>query len=248
MTADWVSERHVVFALAIPTTADWVPERAASLERLKAQLGHRPVYYREFRDREPNWSWSGKMWEWGLSTGATHLVQLQDDVIVSDCFWQTLRRMVEALEEDAIIGLESVLDIGRPWYCTGDGLIGVGCVIPREPLGYLLDFRRALRPGAIEALNEDQLIGLYAHVAGRDIWHPVPTIIDHDVDIVSTYGNDHHTHRRPVKSAVRGDALPESWAPVRPTPRVPLVYGATPRLARLHMPAYSYERYLRESR
>ena len=236
----------ITFALAIPTTADWVPERAASLERLKAQLGHRPVYYREFRDREPNWSWSGKLWEWGLRCARAHLVQLQDDVVVGPEFWPTLRAMVDERPDD-IIGLESVLAPSSPWYTSGDGLIGVGYVLPPDVLAWLIDWREGLRPGAIQSLNEDQLLGLYAHVSGRRIWHPVPTIIDHDVEIVSTYGNDHHSHRRPAKSTVRGDAPPASWEPIYPMPHVPLFYGqATPRLARLHVPGYRYERYRRE--
>jgi hypothetical protein len=31
----------------------------------------------------------------------------------------------------------------------------------------------------------------------RVVWHPTPTIIDHDVDLKSTYGNDRHLYRRP---------------------------------------------------
>jgi hypothetical protein len=33
---------------------------------------------------------------------------------------------------------------------------------------------------------------------GHDVWHPIPTIIDHDTTIASTYANDDHAHRRPT--------------------------------------------------
>jgi len=46
-------------------------------------------------------------------------------------------------------------------------------------------------------ISEDTLIGLCAMARGRRIFHPTPTIIDHDLSIKSTYGNDVHRHRRP---------------------------------------------------
>jgi len=277
------------FALAIPHTP-WVPERLESLRRLKTELrifdlppGSRPdgdwyiwdereqhagrsrgcgvVDYRLFSDREPNWSWSARLWQWGLDSGATHIVQLQDDVQVGPDFWPQLRAMVEAVP-DAILGLESVMAIGSPWYTTGDGLIGVGYVIPRDDLRELLNFRDTpsfgehvdadrlpcLRPGSAERLNEDQLIGMFTFSTGRKIWHPVPTIIDHNVDIASTYGNDSHSHRRPARSTVRGDRAPESWGVPEQVPHVAKFYGATPRMCRMHVRGYSYKKYREDSR
>lgn len=52
-------------------------------------------------------------------------------------------------------------------------------------------------PGAALKISEDTLIGLCAMARGRRIFHPTPTIIDHDLSIKSTYGNDIHRHRRP---------------------------------------------------
>lgn len=237
----------ITFALAIPHTP-WNPERVASFTRLQNLLVHRPPHFREFTDREPNWSWSGKLWKWGLDTGATHLVQLQDDVLVCPRFWPLLRAMVEARRDD-VIGLESVLDIGSPWYTTGDGIIGVGYVLPREAIREMLAWRESkLRPGSIQSLNEDQLLGLWCFVTGRKVWHPTPTIIDHDVDMASTYGNDGHTHRRPVRSTVRGDAPPETWAVEGTAPHVKRFYAATPAVARHHVKGYSFERYKADMR
>lgn len=234
------------FALAIPH-CPWRPDRVASIERLRASLVHRPIHYREFTDREPNWSWSAKLWQWGAGTGATHLVQLQDDVIVGRDFWPQLRAMVDAVPYD-VIGLESVLAIGSPWYTTGDGLIGVGYVLPLAVTKDIILWRTlALRAGSIESLNEDQLIGLYCFVHGRKVWHPVPTIIDHDVEMGSTYGNDYHTHRRPALSAVRGDPAPASWTVNRNPPHIRNFYGATPALARHHVKGYSWDRYVRDN-
>lgn len=235
---------EIVFALAIPHTP-WVPERVKSMASLKAQLGNRPVYYKEFSEREPNWSWSQKLWDWAAHTDATHLVQLQDDVRVMGCFWPELRKMVEAVP-DAMIGLESVFDPGGTWYTSGDGMIGVGYVIPIWMLQVFLEWRGKLRPGAIQELNEDQMLGLFAYDTRQPIWHPVPTLIDHDTSLPSSYGNDEHTHRRPEKSAVRGDALPQSWAVPKQYQSIPRMYRATPFLCRRHVMGYSFDRYVED--
>lgn len=238
------------FALGIPHCS-WKPERVEALNRLLQQLAAADVPEgpshrgptRIFADKEPNWSWAQKLWLWGYETGASHLLQLQDDVQVGAEFWTALLAMVAAVP-DQVIGLESVLALGSPWYTTGDGLIGVGYVLPRTVLAELFAWEASrLRPGAIESLNEDQLLGLFCFETGRRIWHPNPTIIDHDLDIPSTYGNDAHTHRRPAASTVAGATLPLSWRPSEATPHVGSFYrGSTPALLRHWCRGYSYKR------
>lgn len=204
---------------------------------------------RIFADKEPNWSWAQKLWLWGHETGASHLLQLQDDVQVGAEFWTALTEMVAALPPDAVIGLESVLPLGVPWYTTGDGLIGVGYVLSRNTLGELFTWQATkLRPGAIESLNEDQLLGLFCFETGRRIFHPHPTVIDHDLDLPSTYGNDQHSHRRPAASTVAGAKLPESWALAESAPHRARFYGATPALLRHWCRGYSYKRMLEDMR
>ena len=63
-------------ALAIPHTP-WKPERVESLQRLLKQWAGMDGTFKLFTDKEPNWSWSEKLWHWGFDTGASHLLQLQ---------------------------------------------------------------------------------------------------------------------------------------------------------------------------
>jgi hypothetical protein len=235
----------MTIALGIPH-APWVDGRTASLKRLELALGtdlvdieteQSGVIGRLFSDREPNWSWSHKLWAWGLDTGADHLLQLQDDVIVDANFWPNLKSMLAAVPGE-IIGLESVhpaskmiYDNGGNWYTTADGLIGVGYVIPRYVLRELLEWRETkLRPGAYQAISEDTLIDVFCLSTGRKVWHPVPTIIDHDIVLASTYGNDWHTHRRPEVTTVRG-AEARGYE-VKDVPHLGRFYDGTPRMCR----------------
>lgn len=55
-------------------------------------------------------------------------------------------------------------------------------------------------------INEDTLLGLWHLITNRRVFHPLPTPIDHDVELASTYpGNDQHANRRPL---VRWDSFP----------------------------------------
>lgn len=212
------------FSLAISHTP-WVPERVESKNRLidaldagggyrnlRPETGHDRFLL--MGDRAPNHVWSERMWRWAAETDATHCVFLQDDVIVYEGFWNVLRTLVE-VQPDAVIGLETVHPLAQPiamdpdlacrWLTTSDGLVGVGYVIPRALLLEFLEWRlHCLRTGALEALTEDTMIGVWCLATGRRVWHPMPTIIDHDTSIASTYGNDKHTNRRPMVRAEHG--------------------------------------------
>jgi hypothetical protein len=241
----------MTIALGIPHTP-WVPERVKSVNRLAHALGfgwgESGVYYeqknihafRPFTDREPNWSWSERLWRWGYETGAAHLLQLQDDVIVDGDFWSHLKRMLEVVP-DQVIGLESVhnacamlRDAGHHWYTTSDGLIGVGYVLPHAVLKEFLEWRATcLRPNAYTQVSEDTLIDMFCLSTHRRVYHPVVTIIDHDTGLSSTYGNDDHTHRRPALSTVRGDG-PADWSSTM-IPHLGRFYELTARACRRHV-------------
>jgi hypothetical protein len=244
-----VAQADVSFALGVPHTP-WFPARVESLRRLIGSLylfddpeEVGPLHVvgpnlkiegvRIFTDRAPYDVWSGQMWRWGVETGATHFLTLQDDAMVAPNFWPALRGMVEAAP-DRVIGLESVhqLSLACPgrWYTTSEGLIGVGYVVPVPMLRSFLEWRSgSLCKGGIESVTEDTLICTWALVTGHRIWHPMPTIIDHDTEIPSTYGNDGHTHRRPLvtwRDIEPGESA-AWWKPAREVPHAGQFYGGS---------------------
>lgn len=234
----------------------WIPARVESLARLLAELG--PLgrtdlpgtEVRIFDERAPNWVWSETMWRWGAETQAHHVAFLQDDVEVAPNFWPALHAMLEAVP-DQVIGLESAHPEGKSlaleghrWATTSDYLVGPGYVLPRALLEEFLRWRRdALRPKAVEEISEDSLIGLWCWCTGRRVWHPIPTIIDHDTSIESTYGNDAHSCRKPSVTWKDADVLDlnpkrlehvDFWRPEVAEPvHLGRVYNATPWTARM---------------
>jgi hypothetical protein len=220
-------------ALGIPHTP-WIAERQDSMRRLRASLdnaGGNPLaaeQYAEFTEREPNDRWSERMWGWQLRTGADWLLTLQDDVIVCEGFWARLRRMLADAEKlhAQIINLEAVhpaaralYEAGQSWYSCADQVVGVGYLIERTALAEFLAWRaaklregwRTARPGGKPAIDEDTCLGLFAMATGRKIYAPVPTLIDHDTTVESTYGNENHTGRRPKVTLVQSTMSVVGW-------------------------------------
>ena len=228
------------FALALPHTP-WIPERVESFARLKKHIFEpdTPSITRVFLDREPNRVWAQKMWRWAVTTNATHLVQIQDDVIVAPDFWGKLRAMVETVP-DQVIGLEQAHPMGpelarhgHRWCRSRAWLVGVAWVWPLSK-DLLCGLPRFLAwcdafPEKVEAHNEDDLVNVWATETGVDIWHPIPTIIDHDTDVPSTYGHEGHKNRRPTvlwheyESAAMATA--QFWQPTTDPPLLASPYA-----------------------
>jgi hypothetical protein len=189
----------ISYALGIPHTP-WVDARAKSVKRV-APLLEGADYSKLFDERESNRVWPTKMWKWALATGASHFVTVQDDTLPAPFFWPALRAMTEA-RPDAILGLSAVHPLGREvarqghrWYRTRSWVVGWAYAMPTGTLCAFLDWCDR-NPAEVAAENEDSLINRWVSMTGREVWHPVPTLIDHDTSIESTYDNDAHVHRQ----------------------------------------------------
>lgn len=225
-----------MFSLAI-SHMPWLPERVRSMYRLREQVSAEwpqvangtSTYYKEFTDRAPNWVWSEQMWSWAADlAGITECVFLQDDVVVAPNFWGALEAMTRhpwqiMAFHCAHPAARGFFREGKRWYTTADGLIGIGYVLRQDTLKAFLQWRtEMLKPRIFERINEDDQINLFAMANNIKIWHPVPTIVDHDLSLDSTYGNDHHMYRRPqvlwtdldmMGMHVESMEQPEWWGP-----------------------------------
>ncbi len=203
------------FSLAI-SHAPWLEGRAASMKRLTDSLviprlaeAEELSNFEIFCDKEPNHVWSFKMWQWAASQEVDWCVFLQDDAIVAPEFFERLEQVIDD-SPSGIIGLQvphpaagALALEGCAGFTTTDGLVGVGYAIKRSTLAAFLSWRiNCLNDGAVRAISEDSLVGLYAAVTGELVYHPIPALVDHDTTIESAYGNDSHANR---KSRVRWD-------------------------------------------
>lgn len=207
------------------------PEREAALKRLSESLGEdNPGEYTCLVEKGPGpeHAFNGRRWQRALDEaklmGFTHCVFLDDDVVVCPQFARRVRQVILGAPEK-IIGLHAphpaakeAWEAGEKWITTSDGTLGPANVIPTPMLERFLHWRgTALRDGALESIDSDVLLGLFCRVHGLKVWHPVPTITDHDTMIVSTFGNENTRGRRSALTW-KTVPLPESWeqsVPVR---------------------------------
>lgn len=218
-------------ALSI-THAAHRPERVASLARLTEQLRPRIgvlANYHIESGRMPHWEWSRRQWEWAAGCGgATHGLFLQDDVTVCEDFHGVTQRIAEAAG-DRIVALHSnhaaaakIRATGANWYTSSDGLVGTAYLLSLAQLRALLLFRERAIVDVTE-INEDTLIDLYAMATGQRIYHAIPSPIDHDTTLPSTWGADGDDLRRPIAGIEPGMGAIDWTIPGNP-PHVGRVY------------------------
>ncbi len=226
------------FSLAI-THTPWVPERVEPMKRLYADLFAEDgdyVVYKCFNEKAPYWVWSEKMWDWSASKEVDWCIFLQDDAEVSPNFFKRLESII-ADTACEVIGLQVAHPIathyaaeGHMGFTTTDGIVGVGYAIKRRALDHFLVWRAGLAQEALEAITEDSLVGIWCSITGHKVYHPLPTIVDHDTSVPTTYaelGNATHANRR---SLVRWDS---GYIPSHMTVQhVGCFYEATPHIAK----------------
>lgn len=187
------------FSLAVPHTP-WIPAREESVRRVMPILATANTGAL-FTERAANWQWSRDLWRWSADQRLDYCVQLQDDVIPHPRFWDIVRAMCSTGRE--AYGLHAghpagpaLAAQGGRWYRTRAWVVGVGYILRGDVMRDLADYRDAHEDEA-KRYNEDDFIGRFLQARGIDVWHPMPSPIDHDTSVLSTYANDGHALRRP---------------------------------------------------
>jgi hypothetical protein len=225
-------------SVAVPH-AKWVSARAASVERIRRAIsvgpiatwaapktvparGHHEglVSYHEETHRGPMWEWHARLWTWAFVQPVSHCLFLADDTILAPHAIEAILAMIEA-RPAAPLGLTSqhpaaakAFRDGCRWYrSSSPWLVGWAYVLPREMLGDFLyyragegeDFRRG------ELGGDDQQINRFLAASGISTWHPLPTVVDHDLRIGSEY--DHPTGDARREASTKAPWTLESWRP-----------------------------------
>jgi hypothetical protein len=182
------------FVVGIPHAA-WLPERRESVGRLREILSPGAVKYFEVTDRGKPRLWMPKLWSTAAEIPASHALFVEDDCeLMPQDFWTTLRSMVQSLPSEIIClynpePCRRLAEDGyRGWARTLDGCVAQGYVFPKPVLRELVAWTARLAPGALD-LPFDRLLGVFAVVTRRFIYHPVPTILACTNRQPSTFGN-----------------------------------------------------------
>jgi hypothetical protein len=218
--------------------APHAPDREEMLDRLLHRLHPLPKRVLPLcvhQELEPPRMWARRAWQWALSTSADFHVVINDDVNAPPIFWPALSAMLEHLPPRTVLGLATVSPAqtewharGERWLTDGHGVVGWAYGMWREDMQLLVDEEAKLppdhrSPGHDECKpdcphwHEDSWMTETLSKHGRSVWHPIPSIVQHDTTLASMYGNDHHkTRRAPVTWEQFTDeqvCSPDFWRP-----------------------------------
>lgn len=212
--------------IIIVTCAAFRPERRAALTRLVAELSPQceraGVELYVYEDHEGKGSLGPFLCacEYAVTRDATHVTYLPDDAILVPFFVEVLTKCIEAHPE-AILCFQSnheaaklAVEQGFRWYTTPDGCTLFGGTMPRAWLAEHLEWRKTVMRSDL-LVQGDEGVNAWAIHTGRPIYKSLPSLVDHDTDIPSADGNDHHamlSPRRPVVWEPDADLRGVDWS------------------------------------
>lgn len=198
------------FSLVLNHTP-WRPERVAAKAAMLAELEPVkrgiPYFLNDTDFRALDWQqakvlWALQQWRIALAANTTHHVFMTDDLHLVPGFWEVLGAMVAA-HPDVPIGLLSnhprgpdLYASGAHGYRTNSWIVGPAYVLPNPHLRAFLRWFETLPEGSHLTLgtrayrNDDSSINEWnTHHGPAIAWHPLPTIIEHRIDVESTTGH-----------------------------------------------------------
>jgi hypothetical protein len=207
------------FSLVVNHTP-WRPERVKAKEAMLLELlplsRGVPFLLHDDDYRGLPWQDVGKVawhltqWRWAAAQSTTHHIFCTDDLHLAPRWWDVLEALVEAAPNNPIgllsnhpRGPELAAD-GWRWYATNSWLVGPCYCLPHDLLVGFVAWYESLPKGphterGTQAwYNDDNSLNEFISYQGpARTLHPLPTIVEHRLDLESTVGHgDRHSRER----------------------------------------------------
>ena len=182
--------------------AEFLPERAATLDRLLSQLADqrvKPIVHRS-TTREHASTWATRMYAAAAAAGADGEIYLNDDTEVSPDLVAAVQQFLEQ-PTSRFIALHAVhpmalslAEAGQRWLRTYH-LTGPAYVfrkgVCKEVLAYYAETPKVWN----QRVNEDNVCIQLAYRHREPIWNCIPALAQHDTTVPSSLGYDNHPGR-----------------------------------------------------
>ena len=169
-----------------PTTG----RRRFNVERFIFEFGvhniqHKVVDFQVFSDWYEKGAWwnARRCWMWGLSTGCTHHLVIQDDIQTCENFIDTLKHCIETYPEYPL-GLyanRKICEQARKkdirWVQIPDGVWGQAIVLPQSMIADFLSWeKKHVRP---DFKHDDSRLAMYLVEKKIPAMCPMPSLVEH---------------------------------------------------------------------
>lgn len=188
--------------------AAFAPERVPLFERVLADLQKQAAEYDcpvlVHKDYEAKGSLGPflKCMDLGLNAPGTHVVYMQDDLILPSYFVKELHRAIAAHPRELLCFFpnhpKAKEAAGKTsWYTTPDGSVVMAGTFEKGVLKQFLEWRDTCLV-APDVCRDDESVNLFAMATGRKIFKATVALVDHDTTVKSLMGNDAHEFRKPA--------------------------------------------------
>lgn len=161
-----------------------------------------------------------KAWEWGVASGSTHHLVLEEDTLAAPDFLAGARLALEHSSGAPVSffytrkrGLVTAKEAGSSWLRTRSNVFGQAICLPTDMARDFLDWDKRVLSGL--DLFTDARVSLYLYHLGIPFWVTVPSLIQH---VGAAYSLFHHSVPGKASSFADGSALDVDWSRGCPSP------------------------------
>ena len=220
--------------------AAFLPERAATLDRLYSQLapqmGKRKAVVHRSEEREHASVWARRVYAAVAAENADAAIVLNDDVEISDELVAAATVMLEQ-PTSRIISLHcvhpmarSLAESGQKWLRTYH-VSGPAYIMRKGAAAEAQRYYDETPQRWNGAVNEDTVLIQMMFRHREPVWNSLPALVTHDTAVPSSLGYDNHAGRATAvawhdrelwpESATRDLSSPEFWRPEGEIPFLP---------------------------
>jgi hypothetical protein len=175
--------------------AAWAPGRPQALARLQEQLPQAKVVTSIVPEHAS--IWARHLWREALDHPGP-VCLLNDDIELCPDFPAVVEALAAAAPDECLslcCTNPNAIATGAPWV-RAYHYSGPGVVLPPGTARSLLDFSASLPWSWVSRVNEDVLANAWAWDRQRPFLYPLPSPVQHRIDVLSTLGYDHHPNRQ----------------------------------------------------
>ena len=119
-----------------------------------------------------------RAWTWGVESGASHIVVLEDDVELCSEFVAAVRKLIGQCEDVPLSLFNKKAVHDEPWIVTNTGITAQAICMPADLASEYARWTGKPSNSALAA-RPDKALQAFLYLKDRPVWIPTPGFVDH---------------------------------------------------------------------